>query len=177
MTKWLWQLKWAFVIAIFAGPALAYFEHQDSQRIQRIVAQGVEVDARIDEALVHHHRRGSDTYELRLSFDGPDGARYSEYVDISSAYADRILIGGDAAVVDHTQIKYLHAEASEPVVIVDDADTQLAGDQRMMWFGIIAAILGVVISPLWFWLEARNKKKDDEDIDATLARMRAGQQP
>ena len=40
----------------------------------------------------------------------------------------------------------------------------------------IAAILGVIISPLWFWIEARNKKKDDEDIDATLARMRAGQQ-
>ena len=52
MTKWLWQLKWALVIAIFAGPAFAYYSYKNEQRINHVLREGapparIEVSARI----------------------------------------------------------------------------------------------------------------------------------
>lgn len=173
MTKWLWQLKWLFVIAIFAGPILAFFEHQDSQRIQRIMANGAALEARVDELRVQHNRR-SDSYTLALTFVGPDGTSTRQLVDVTGSFAESITVG-EGISIQTTQIKYLPTESSEPVVVVADADNMLRADQTTMWTCIIAAILGLIISPIWFVVERRMKNRRDDDIDATLARMRASQ--
>lgn len=175
MAKWLWQLKWFFVIAIFAGPVLAYFQYQDSQRIQRIMANGAAIEAHVDELQVQRSRR-SDSYSLTLSFVSPHGTSMRQHVDVTGAFARSITVG-DAINIQTTRIRYLPSESSEPIVIVADADNMLRADQEMMWTCIIAAILGLIISPIWFVVERRMQKKQDDDIDAELARMRSGQAP
>jgi hypothetical protein len=174
MTRWLWQLKWALVIAIFAGPALAYWGYTESNRIQRIAADGVEITAVVNGGIVHHGRYGSVDYSLELSWVDAQGARLDRSIDISGDYAERI-IHNDAVMIDHVQIKYLAAESGEPIVVLDDASEQLRIRQFDIWAGIIAAIAGLLIAPVMFWLERRTANKQEEDIDATLARMRAGQ--
>jgi hypothetical protein len=174
MTRWLWQLKWALVIAIFAGPAISYFSYNDQQRIQRIMSNGAELTALVSGGHVERGRRGSVDYSLDLSWVDAEGATISRSIDVSDAYAESIILN-DAIMIDHTQIKYLAGESDNPVVVVDDAPNQLETDQFGIWLGIAAGMAGLILAPIWFWLEARAKRKQDDDIDATLAKMRAGQ--
>jgi hypothetical protein len=174
MTRWLWQLKWALVIAIFAGPAFAYWSYNDSNRIQRIMTNGAELTATVHGGTVNRGRRGSVDYALDLSWASAQGETLRRSVDISDAFAERIILN-DAVMIDQVQVKYLASESDIPLVVVEDAPEQLANKQFDMWAGIVAAIAGVLLAPLMFWLERRSARKQEEDIDATLARMRAGQ--
>ena len=70
-------------------------------------------------------------------------------------------------------MKYLPSEESDPWIIVEDAGFKAAEDQRGLWFGIIGAIAGIILTPIGFWLERRNARAQADDIDATLAKMRA----
>lgn len=173
MARWLWQLKWALVIAIFAGPGFAYWSYQNANRIEHVMADGAEYTAAVVGGIEHRGRRGSRSYELQLSWVDAEGATHNDSLDISSDYAARVF-SGDFVTVDTTQVRYLPAEVDGPVVIAEDAPQQIADQRMFVWVGIGAGIAGLLFAPLWFWIEHRNKKRDD-DIDETLARMRAGQ--
>ena len=105
MTKWLWQLKWALVFAIFAAPVFALWSFNDSNRIQYLLTQGDDILARVDGARVHHRRGGSD-YALKLAWADEEGIAHRATVHISSAYAASI-IDGDAVTIDQERIRYL----------------------------------------------------------------------
>jgi hypothetical protein len=171
MTRWLWQLKWALVAAIFAGPALSYFSWKETQRMERVLASGQEYTAAVIGAEERRGRRGSRSYTLDVVWNDAAGAPHEEHIPISVDYADSI-IQGDS--IDLAEVHLRVSQQEPPSVIVEDAPNQLAGEQRVFWLGIIAGIAGLIISPIWFWLEARAKRTED-DIDETLARMRAGQ--
>ena len=172
--RWLNNLKWALVLAIFAGPAIAYFSYQDQQRIQRVMASGAEITAFVAGGTESRGRRGSRSYSLDLIWTDASGAEQSRTVDVSDAYAESIIVG-DAITIETTQIKYLASETDDPVVVVADAAEQAETAQFGIWLGIGGGIAGLILAPLWFWIAGRNKKRQDEDIDAELARMRAGQ--
>jgi hypothetical protein len=172
--RWLNNLKWALVIAIFAGPAIAYFSYQAQQRIQRVMANGLEITAFVAGGTEERGRRGRRSYSLDLIWQDASGAEQSRTVDVSDAYAQSIIVG-DAIAIDTTQIRYLSSETDDPVVVVADAPEQLETAQFGIWLGIAGGIAGLIFAPLWFWLERRNKKNTDAEIDAELARMRAGQ--
>ncbi len=173
--RWLNNLKWALVLAIFAGPAIAYFSYTDQQRIQRIMGNGAELTALITGGEVAEGRRGSVRYTLDLTWTDAEGATLTRSIDVSDAYAESV-IAGDALTIDQAQIKYLASETADPVVLVDDAPHQLETAQFGIWLGIIGGIAGLILAPLWFWVERRNAKNAQDDVDAELARMRAGQQ-
>jgi hypothetical protein len=171
--RWLNNLKWALVIAIFAGPAIAYFSYQDQQRIQRVMTNGAEITAFVAGGTEERGRRGRRDYSLDLLWIDANGAEQSRTVDVSDAYAASIIVD-DAIMIETTQIKYLASETDHPVVVVADAPEQMETAQFGIWLGIGGGIAGLILAPLWFWIERRNKTQDD-DIDAELARMRAGQ--
>jgi hypothetical protein len=172
--RWLNNLKWALVIAIFAGPAIAYFSYTDQQRIQRVMTNGAEITAFVNGGSERRGRRGRVDYSLDLIWADANGAPQSHSVDVSDAYAESIIVG-DAIMIETTQIRYLPSETDDPVVVVADAAEQVETAQFGIWLGIAGGIAGLILAPLWFWLERRNKKTQDDDIDAELARMRAGQ--
>jgi hypothetical protein len=172
--RWLSNLKWALVIAIFAGPAIAYFSYTDQQRIERIMADGADITALVNGGREERGRRGRVDYSLDLTWPDANGAPQSHSVDVSDAYAESIIVG-DAIMIESAQIKYLPSETDGPVVVVADAPYQLETAQFGFWAGIAGGIAGLILAPLWFWIESRNKKKQDDGVDAELARMRAGQ--
>ena len=172
--RWLNNLKWALVIAIFAGPAIAYFSYQDQQRIQRVMANGAEITAFVAGGTEQRGRRGRRDYSLDLVWPDANGEPVQHTVDVSDAYAQSIIVG-DSISIETTQIRYLASETDGPVVVVADAPEQLETAQFGMWLGIGGGIAGLIFAPLWFWIERRNKKSQDEDIDAELARMRSSQ--
>jgi len=174
MGNWLWQWKWAFVIAIFAGPAFAYYSYNDANRVERILANGTPYQAVVTGGSERTGRRGSRTYTLDTQWAGPDGALHSQSFDISSDYANQIFVG-DYVNIETVEVRHLASETSDPVVLVPDARTKIENDRLFQWLGLAAGLLGLIVSPIWFMLERRFKKGRDNDIDAELARMRAGQ--
>ncbi|MBC7770480.1 MAG: hypothetical protein H7124_16995 [Phycisphaerales bacterium] len=174
MTKWFWQLKWALVIAIFAGPAFAYWSYQTANRIERVMTGGAEYTALVTGGVIERGRRGRRSYGLEVNWVDADGATHNDSVDISSAYAAQVFTD-DFVMIETAELRYLPSEVDGPVVVAADGPQQIADQRMFVWYGIGAGILGLVLAPLWFWLERRMAKKQDDDIDAELARMRAGQ--
>jgi hypothetical protein len=170
--RWLNNLKWALVLAIFAGPAVAYFSYTEANDIRRVMAEGVRAEAFIDGGEVRSGRRRGTSYTLHGIW-AVDGAERSASFPISTALAEQIIVD-DTLMIDTLAIQYLPNDAEAPIVVVDDAANQLENQQFLMWLGIGAGILGLIVSPIWFMIERRNKKKQDEDVDATLAQMRGG---
>jgi hypothetical protein len=170
MTRWLWQLKWALVIAIFAGPAIAYFSFTDAQRVERVMANGTPFTAAVVGGTIERGRRGARSYNLELGWVDAEGAPHHDNLDISSDYANQIFVD-DYITIETAEIRYLPVETAEPVVLTADAPEQIENDHMMMWLGIGAGIAGLIFAPIWFWLEAKRNRRDD-DIDAELARMR-----
>ncbi|MEZ5958420.1 MAG: DUF3592 domain-containing protein [Hyphomonadaceae bacterium] len=175
MGQWLWQWKWAFVIAIFAGPIISYFAYNEGNRLERVLANGAPFQAVVTGGEERTGRRGSRTYTLDVQWANPDGQVQTQTFDISSDYANQIFVG-DYVNVETVEVRYLPSETENPFVLVPDARHQIEDERLFQWLGIAAGILGLIVSPLWFWLEGRFKKKREDDIDAELARMRAGQQ-
>jgi hypothetical protein len=170
--RWLNNLKWALVLAIFAGPAIAYFSYQDQQRVQRVMANGAEITAFVAGGTEERGRRGRRNYSLDLVWTDANGAPQSRSVGVSDAYAQSIIVA-DAITIETTQIRYLASETDDPIVVVADASEQLETAQFGMWLGIGGGIAGLILAPLWFWIERRRKKKDEEEIEEELARVRA----
>lgn len=175
MSQWLWQWKWAFVIAIFAGPAFAYYSYNNANRIEHIMAQGAPFQAVVTGGEERTGRRGSRSYSLDVQWADAGGQPQTHTFDISSDYAHQIFVG-DYVNVETVEVRYLAAETGDPLVLVPDAPHQVEENRLFQWLGVAAGILGLIISPLWFWLERRFGKKRDDDIDAELARMRAREQ-
>jgi hypothetical protein len=175
MERWFWQLKWALVIAIVAGPVFAYFSYTTATRIERVMASGVEYTAAVTGGVVERGRRGTvRAYKLQLGWVDGDGAPHADSLKISSTYAHQIFVD-DYVTLETAQVRYLPSEIDGPVVVAADGPQRIADERMNMWLGIGAGILGLILAPIWFWMDHRRKLRDD-DIDATLAQMRAGQQ-
>lgn len=171
MAKWFWQLKWALVIAIVAGPAFAYFSFNEKQRVERIMEQGVELPAIVESVEVQQRRRRADTYTLHLQWIDSQGAPHAQSVEITSGFANSIIVG-DTVALDQTPIRFLEGE-EKPFVVAADAPFQIENQTTSMWLGIGAGIAGLIFAPLIFWFERRRAKQDADETDAMLARMRA----
>lgn len=172
--RWLNNLKWALVLAIFAGPVIAYFGYTEGNAIRRVMAEGVRAEAFVDGGTVRSGRRSGRSYSVHAIWETETGQR-AEDIPITSTLANRIIVD-DLLMIETLAIQYLPNDPEAPAVVADDAANQLENKQLNMWLGIGAGILGLLIAPLWFWIEHRNKKKSEDDTDATLAQMRAGQQ-
>jgi hypothetical protein len=175
MGNWLWQWKWAFVIAIFAGPAFAYYSYDTANRIERVMAEGAPFQAVVTGGEERTGRRGSRSYSLDVQWANSSGEVQTQTFDISSDYANQIFVG-DYVNIETVEVRHLASETENPLVLVPDARHQIEENRLFQWLGIAAGILGLIISPIWFWLERRFSKKQEDDVDAELARMRAGQQ-
>ncbi|HWA00892.1 MAG TPA: hypothetical protein VG841_11325 [Caulobacterales bacterium] len=172
--RWFSQIKWLLVIAVFAGPAWAYFSYTEGKKIEHVMAAGVQTIAEVTGG-EERTRRGVTTYNLDLAWADAGGLRHAATVDISSEFAHRVVVDGNLTI-GATEIKYL-AEDPSTIVLVRDAEQQAADKQLNMWIGAGAGLLGLVFAPLIFWWERKRAKKQQDDVDATLAQMRAGETP
>jgi hypothetical protein len=149
LAKWLSNLKWALVIAIFAGPAFAYWSYTEAQTLKRVMAEGVEATAVVDGGEVRSGRRSGTSYKIHAIWTDAAGAERAEDISISSEYAGKV-IEGDFLVVDSVVVKYLASDASVPAVVVEDAPQQIADKELFMWLGAGAGVVGLIGSAIFF---------------------------
>lgn len=171
MPQWLWELKWGLVFAIIAGLIVAYFSHQDNERIDRILTQGAAFSA-YAESIEQRTSRGVSFYSLHAAWSDAYGRHYQRDFNISDKYAERVIVG-DHIIVGRVTIKYLASEDQQPMVLMEDAENEKSANRLYIWLGLIAAVVGAIAAPIVFWAEHRHAKAEKDDIEATLAKIRA----
>ena len=155
LAKWLSNLKWALLLAIVGGPAFAYFSYTEVQTLKRVMAEGVEATALVDGGESRSGRRRATTYKIHAIWTDQAGAERAENIAISSEYAGKI-IQDDFLTIDSVVVKYLANEPTVAAVVAEDAPTQIADKELMIWLGIGAGIVGIIGSAIFF-LTGRKK--------------------
>ncbi len=155
IAKWLNNLKWALVLAIFAGPAFAYFSYTEAQAIKQVLADGVETTAVVDGATSESGRRRGTTYTIHAVWADEGGGRHAADLDISSEFAGQV-IQGEYIVIEAVQVKYVPGADDAKAVVLDDADQQIADKTLFMWLGAGAGVIGLAGSAIFF-LTGRKK--------------------
>jgi hypothetical protein len=173
MSNWLWQWKWALVIAIFAGPVFAYYSYNEADQMRRVLAQGVLAVAEVRGGEVQEHSRGGNEYTINAGWVDAQGQAHGARLPISETLAQRVVVN-DTLMLSQVHVRYIASDPDHPV-IVEDAAQQLDERNLRMWLGIIAAIAGLILSPLIFWWERRLEKKREAEIDAVVAENRQRQ--
>lgn len=157
LAKWLSNLKWALVLAIFAGPAFAYFSYTEAQAIKLVADEGVEATAVVDGGESRSGRRSGTSYTIHAIWTGEGGVERAEDIDISSEYADTI-IDGDYLLIETVVVKYLPNDPAAKAIVAEDAPLRIADKELMMWLGAGAGVLGLVGSA-GFFLFGRKKRE------------------
>jgi hypothetical protein len=155
LAKWLSNIKWALVLAIFAGPAFAYFSYTEVQAIKRVADGGVEATAIVDGGESRSGRRSGTSYTIHAIWTGEGNIERAEDLDISSEYAGRI-IEDDYLLIETVVVKYLPGEPATKAIVAEDAAQQIADKELLMWLGVGAGVLGLVGSA-GFFLVGRKK--------------------
>lgn len=145
MLSWIiGKLKWLCLLAAVGGPVMAYFGYSSAVEMKDVLANGVETTAVIDGGAVRKGRRSGTSYSLDLHWNDKAGARQqAEKVSISSALADKIIVG-DKLVRDKLTIKYLAGAAEVKPVILEDAARQIGNNEQMVPVMIGAGVLGAI---------------------------------
>jgi hypothetical protein len=149
LAKWLSNLKWALLLAIVAGPGFAYWSFTEAQTLKRVMAEGVEATAIVDGGESTSGRRRATTYKIHAIWTDQAGTERAENISISSEYAGKI-IQDDFLAVDTVVVKYLADDPAAPVVVAEDAPTQIADKELMIMLGAAAGVIGLIGSAIFF---------------------------
>lgn len=156
LAKWLSNIKWALVLAIFAGPAFAYWSYTEAQTAKRIIADGVEATAVVDGGEIRSGRRSGTSYKIHAIWTDQAGAERAENISISSEYAGKIIDEDDFLLIESVVVKYLANEPSVPAIVAEDGPTQVADKELMIMLGAGAGVIGLIGSAIFF-LTGRKK--------------------
>jgi len=159
LAKWLSNIKWLLLIAIFAGPAFAYWSYTEAQTTKRIMSEGVEATAVVDGGEIRSGRRSGTSYKIHAVWTDPAGAERAENISISSEYAHKIIDEDDYLLIESAVVKYLPAEPTIAAIVAEDGPTQVADDELMMMLGGGAGVIGLIGSAIFF-LVGRKKKPE-----------------
>lgn len=152
LAKWLSNLKWALVIAIFAGPGFAYWSYTEAQTLKRVMAEGVEATAIVDGGEIRSGRRSGTSYKLHAIWTDEAGAERAENITISSEYASKVIDEDDYLIIESVGVKYLANEPTAPVIVTEDGPTQVADRELMIMLGGAAGVAGLIGSAIFFLL-------------------------
>jgi hypothetical protein len=158
LANWLSQWKWALVIAIFAGPAFAYWSFTEGQTFKRIMADGIETTAVVDGGESRTRRGVTTSTKIHAIWTDANGAERAESIEVSSEYAKKI-IDGDYLVIEEAKIKYLPDEPDVEAIVTEDGPQRVKDEEMMMYLGGGAGVIGLIGAPIVF-LAGRKKKPE-----------------
>lgn len=161
MIDWIFgKLKWLLIVAAIGGPVSAYMGWTDVDRVNQVVAKGVETEALITGATRKKGRKSGTSYYVDLTWKDSKGeVQRTSDIHMSGAMA-RKLIRDDKIVVDSVRIKHLaELPGKEGVVLLDDASEELDLDRFMMYGGAIAGMIGIIGCALVFGLFNRRRSR------------------
>ena len=138
------KIKLIAVIAVIAGPFLAYNGHQEKERLAKLENEGVTVDGFIEGGEWRKGRRSS-SYKLDVSYTPQKGAPTKQTFQVRSeffsAHAD------DSKVTDPAvKVRYLPSNVQASAIIVGGSTDSTAS----FGMGIGAFVIGLLTLGVMF---------------------------
>jgi len=138
------KIKLFAVIAVFAGPFLAYNGHQEKERLAKLEKEGVTVDGFIEGGEWRKGRRSS-SYKLDVSYTPQKGVPTKQTFQVRSeffsAHAD------DSKVTDPAvKVRYLPSNIQDSAIIVGGSSDATAS----FGMGIGAFVIGLLTLGVMF---------------------------
>jgi hypothetical protein len=159
------KIKWAALVAAFAGPAFAGWTYYQRTQVDQVMAQGVETVGYVDGGSVREGRRSGKTYKLHTIWVDQDGGEHAEDITVSSSYAESVIVD-DQIMVDAVHVRYVPGNADLPVIISEDAPLAQQDKMNAIYLFGGGGVAGIVISLLFFLF---GRKKREEAPEATPA--------
>ena len=130
------RLKLVAIIALVAGPCLAFVGFKEKQRIEKIEKNGVEVAGVPMSGEMRKGRRGAKSYKLQVIYPDTKGGSKTNQFKVTRAFYESIS-SGEEITVETVPLKLL-ADQPDEAIIVGGSD-----DDRLMFpVGIGAFLLG-----------------------------------
>lgn len=138
------RLKLIAVVALVAGPVVAFMGFKEKQRIEKIEKDGVEVAGVPMSGEMRKGRKGAKTYKIQVMYPHGKGAATTKEFKVTRGYYESIT-SGDTFTVETVPVKLL-ADQPEEAIIVGGSDD----DRALFPVGIGAFVLGGVGTALMF---------------------------
>lgn len=124
------------IIAIIAGPFLAYEGYTDRVFHNQLEKEGVEVNGVPTEGHSSGRRR-SRSYKLSVVYPVKGGSRMTREFKVTSSFYGSM--GSDGSItVDTVPVKYLASDPSKAIIVGGSSD-----EQSLLWIGPIVCLGGI----------------------------------
>jgi hypothetical protein len=170
LANWLSQIKWVLVLAIFGGPAFAYWSYTEGQTFKHVMTDGVEANAVVDGGESQSGRRRATTYKIHAIWTDDKGAERAENIEISSEYAGKI-IEDDYLLIESTNVKYLPNEPEVAAIVSEDGPQRIKDKELMTYLGAGAGGVGLIGSALFFLVGRRKKPEPAKEPASTKSNL------
>ena len=130
------RFKLIAVVALVAGPVLAFVGFKEKQRIEKIERDGVEVAGVPMSGEMRKGRKGAKTYKLNVTYPDSKGAAQSKEFKVTREFFESIS-SGDQITADTVKVKMLADQPTEAIIVGGSDD-----DRFMFPAGIGAFVLG-----------------------------------
>jgi hypothetical protein len=141
------RLKLVAIVALVAGPAVAFMGFKEKQRVGKIEKDGVEVVGVPMGGEMRKGRKGAKTYKVTVDYptsaDGKGTPKSKEF-KVTKTFFESIS-SGDMITADTVKVKLL-ADNPDEAIIVGGSDD----DQIMFPIGIGAFVLGGIGTAVLF---------------------------
>jgi len=138
------KLKLVAIVALVAGPCLAFLGFKEKQRIGKIEKDGMEVAGVPTGGEMRKGRKGGKTYKLNVMYPDSKGAPQSKEFKVTRKFFESIS-SGDMITADTVPVKMLADQPDEAIIVGGSDD-----DRAMFPVGIGAFVLGGVGTAVMF---------------------------
>ena len=152
------------LVATAIGAGFAGYAAYDGYEARRILANGVETTAIVDQMTEVTGRRRATTYTIDVSWIDQSGTPRKDVLDITNEFARQNLDGNQVLLTDVT-LKYLPNEPSAKPIVVENSALQLSQDANNLQLGGIGAGLAGLLSLLLFVFRRKAKTEDAPEAE------------
>lgn len=138
------RLKLVAVVALVAGPVVAFLGFKEKQRIEKIEKSGVEVVGEPQGGEMRKGRRGAKTYKLQVKYPDTKGGSTTKEFKVTRKFFESIS-SGDSITAETVPVKLLADQPDEAIIVGGSDD-----DRAMFPVGIGAFVLGGVGTAIMF---------------------------
>jgi len=143
-----WRSKVAVVFALLASPLAMFVGFHEQARIGRIMEQGQDYQAVIDQVQRHRSRRGNYSYDVWFNWTDGYGVVHRDYLSVTDTFGESAAAGQPITV--------RVAPGEREIVIVQDAEGKTRESWWMVAAGVVIGVFGVCFAPSAFRREQRS---------------------
>jgi hypothetical protein len=130
------KLKLVAIVALIAGPIVAFLGFKEKQRVERIEKDGIEAVGVPTSGILKKGRKGAKTYKVTVEYPDAKGAPQTKEFEVTGKFFESIS-SGDQITAETVTLKMLPDQPDQAFIVGGSSD-----DRAMFPVGIGAFVIG-----------------------------------